>query len=279
MSWLAAAIGVGGQLLSNRSQRKQQEQAWENQSLVARRRDAEKAGFNPNMVIQGGGYASPVVSPIGDPWDDIGDIVSGAVEQRRRERLEETGVRQENKELRDRLKEIARQGEPSYMQQHGAAIPLPSQGETDERFRPAYQANGGDGGGSVGRSGSGDNARLVEVKREEAIEGLTIGGLDVKPVPWMSDAEMVEQRYGDVASWVYGIGVGASDAAINIGIPVAKWRRDTWDENVAELAEKAEKRRDERQKKPSFNNLEFGISPLPRVGGGALPPSFEHFLQ
>lgn len=51
---------------------------------------------------------------------------------------------------------------------------------------------------------------------------LKVAGQDFSPGGWFSDAESVETRYGDAASWVYGAGAGLADLGFNAGQVLAK---------------------------------------------------------
>lgn len=47
------------------------------------------------------------------------------------------------------------------------------------------------------------------------VAGYSILGADITPYEGMSDAEVIEQRHGDVASWAYGLGTVAADIGKN----------------------------------------------------------------
>lgn len=68
----------------------------------------------------------------------------------------------------------------------------------------------------LGRRGAPANMSL-DVPSSAGTNNIRMGGFDFGTSPDWADAQVIEDRYGDVASWGYGIGVMAGDLAHNLG--------------------------------------------------------------
>lgn len=62
----------------------------------------------------------------------------------------------------------------------------------------------------------GDDPAMSDTGTDPAVKPLTVGGLSWKPSGAFSDADSIETRYGDVASWAYGAASGLFDAGYNL---------------------------------------------------------------
>ena len=152
--------------------------------------DAEAAGFNPLTALRAGGSAGfavqrhpallsapiPPTSPIGDFLSGIGGVASAFANmqmQRAEYDLAQAQIANLNADTRHR----------------------------NMMFRsPSYA-------GSAGVRTSGG----FEVAQPEPLVAARIAGFQIAPDPWWSNAQEIEDRYGDLASWMYGIGVIAAD--------------------------------------------------------------------
>lgn len=204
---LAAAIGVGGSLLGGifgrNSQRKAEARQREYDKPINVRARYEEAGVNPLLAFQGGvvGQSAAVSAPnyLGAAFADAAAIAAdGILRNSAAQKLERA------ERLNAKL----------------------SQDLTDATLRPkipgVYAA-----GGSVAAASGGKNAS-VSGRRSDANAAAeptdlaggpatryVVGGVTLEPNPNFSDAELIETRHGDAASWLYGIGTVGADLAYN----------------------------------------------------------------
>ena len=195
------------------------------------REAGEKYGFNPLTVLQsgaanvggiGGGGASPLASVqmITDGLRGIDDVVSGDAARRR-------AADQLNLDLAQLKLDQARSGVVATVPQYAVSgigsgpSPLgvrpvsvyPSNGQRfgAKNGQALFSASQGDLGDSQGR------LRTVPVDRSgNDATRYSVGGFKLEPNPNWSDAEFIEQRHGDVASWLYGLGIIGADLSYNL---------------------------------------------------------------
>lgn len=151
------------------------------------RRAAEKYGFNPLTLL--GVNTSPGYGAGGSPMlasfdmlsgglKDIADVTSGDAAQRR-------AMRQAELDLAKLELEQRRSGVLAV----GPGLPW------------------------MGRNAvSRGNAGAPEVVTNPLRSSVSVAGVQSAPSMGWSDAQDVEDRFGDVASWVYGLGVVGADA-------------------------------------------------------------------
>jgi len=160
------------------------------------RQAAEKYGFNPLTMLQygqpggamgGGGDAPPLAS-----LAILGDIIEENYGQDAQDRREHNRLTNELLTL-----EVAK------ARTLGAVAPV--------------SAVAGIGGGEPPPLNGGRAVQIGNVRRDPTVFGTRAGGVDIQPDEGYSDAERVEERYGDAASWAYGFGVLAADLGSTAG--------------------------------------------------------------
>lgn len=166
-------------------------------SQAAGAREAAAAyGFNPLTMLQYGnpggtglGNSGPPLASfqmIADGFREIGDVTSGDAERRRQ---------QENLKLDLAKLEIERLKAGNASDALGGVSPL------------------GNRAVNVTSPGQFQPARVVSNPDRTSVQ---VAGVHTKPDMGWSDAEEIEKRYGDVASWAYGLGVAGADASSTI---------------------------------------------------------------
>lgn len=132
-NFIGAVIGGVAGLIGASKQRKENRRVNEANRPVNQVREWEEAGINPLFGISSGGYIPHQAASIGDSYATAGARFGQAIDAARAEKLEQTELKQENRELREKLDELATPRVPSYMSQYGAIMPLPTIGDTDAR--------------------------------------------------------------------------------------------------------------------------------------------------
>lgn len=180
---IGGAVSAVGQLLAPKP--KEQVHKTENRINIQQLRDdAEAAGFNPLTIIRGGGLAgygtSTSTSPalpdmrLSNAFQTFG---SGIAQWQ----FDPYSQRRSEAEIALAEAQIAQWGRT------GVGSGMTFQTPKAVGSHPGYA----------------DPEPIVRAR-------LGLAG-NVDPDPGMSNAQEVEDRYGDVASWVYGIGVGLAD--------------------------------------------------------------------
>lgn len=128
---IAAGISAGASLLGGLFNRNAQKKANEANRPVNQVAEWEAAGINPLFGISSGGYIPHQATSIGDSFATAGaqfaDFIAGDKEQE----LRETQLELENEHLKKKLDGLVKPSEPGHLAQHGALLPLPSQGLSD----------------------------------------------------------------------------------------------------------------------------------------------------
>lgn len=177
MVWNIVA-SIGASLIGGALSRKTAKKERENH-FVNLRESAIKGGFSPLSVLRatgGGGYGGYVAALSHSPWE--GALAAGA---------------------------NAYGANYATRVQHKHELTLENMRQTHET-KLAKAANAAMTAGL---------SRATDVAGNEMIGGTAIAGSKWKTNSGWSDAELIEQRYGDLASWFYGIGTAAADAYEN----------------------------------------------------------------
>lgn len=193
------------------------------------REAADRYGFNPLTLLANSspmmgesGGPSPLASiqMITDGLKDVDDITSGDAARRR-------AADQLNLDLAALKLDQARSGVVATVPQYAVSgigpgpSPLgvrpvgvyPSNGQRfgAKNGQALFSASQGDLGDSQGR------LRTVPVDRSgNDATRYSVGGFKLEPNPNWSDAEFIEQRHGDAASWLYGLGTIGADLSYNL---------------------------------------------------------------
>lgn len=183
-------------------------------NLVALRKQAEAAGFNPLTVLQatgGAGFATAGAAPLASH-----DFLTGGMTTFDKltgvESQEDVRRELENDLLRVQIDEI-RRGVNA-----GPFMPrnVPTNGQTSIR------SNGQPPGDPIDAVGNPHTPKL------------TMAGVPIETSPNTSDAEIFEQRYGDIAQELAGIGIALSDLWHNrsaIGLSMGIINEDAAEDN------------------------------------------------
>lgn len=201
MSWGALAGGILGAGVAiyggnkDRSLRKAELAATRPDAI---RREAEKAGFNP-LLFTNAAFQTPGGGPtFGQSLSQAGSLLAGGIADwdaaRRAERQRQTAVEQQNQELRRQVEQQALRLSQRSVYQTGVFSP---QGVRDAHL----------GSVSAGQYSDG---------RPWAFGGNALGTQTDT-----TDAEEFEERYGDVVSSIYGLGVLGRDVYAHIKSRVA----------------------------------------------------------
>jgi hypothetical protein len=213
---VGAAIAAGGKLLGgilgNRRAKKAAAQA-RAQALqdtlnrgVYAREAAERGGFNPLTMLgvgggvvagSGSGYgydggAAPLASALSSAVDIIADEISPETQERR--------------EFNKLLTELTR----LELDKARALAPVYAAGAS---FATSGALTGGRAAVQATQAGQSYTAAgrpAVEVYNPDR-QSVEVGGIAIKPDKGWSDAQEIEDRYGDAVSWLYGIGVATAD--------------------------------------------------------------------
>lgn len=200
-----AAMGLAGGAISsaatkeaNRENLAQVEKTNEANRPVNQVKEWEQAGINPLWGLSSGSYvphqAGHVIAntAMGDAISGIGrDMFSTGLSHMSQMRLEKTRMKHENQMLTKQLSSLERNSVPSNMSTHGSSI----LGGSDEgsSLSTGYSV-------SSGPSGLG-----YTLEPERALNSYRVAGTTVHPDLRFSDAEVIEQRHGDLAGAVYGV--------------------------------------------------------------------------
>lgn len=186
---IGAVLGLAGSILG----KPKTTSAGQNlTSTLAAAAEAEKYGFNPLEALRSGAAGiGPSVSGgipgLASSLAAVGDAIDPAVKRAQRQ----------DEERRKLDLDLAR----IKLDQARSGFALPQGGSAT---RGAALGNRAEAWASPG------SANTVTRHNPERTS-VQVGGTMVKPDKGWSDAEEIERRYGDVASWAYGLGVGAAD--------------------------------------------------------------------
>lgn len=214
MSLFGAVLGLAGGLLGARSQRREAARTREFNSQQTDpafiRERYEAAGFNPLLGL--GGPVIPVMTPqIGSTIANALTVAGENIDAHVQQKQQRQALEQENQRLQKQL-------EKSIMQ---PVVP----GIYGKKGNGSSQNTGLDSSGS---GPSGDDAGRTN----------RVAGVNVSQHEAFSDAEDIEQRYGDVLSSVYGIGVVGADAIETTNKAIEKSQRPIgWRANFGRLPE------------------------------------------
>ncbi|MFV1531182.1 MULTISPECIES: hypothetical protein [unclassified Phaeobacter] len=205
MGLFSTIIGaVAGPLIgggfSRRGQKKQDARNdTQLQRLVA---DATAAGINPLTAVRSGGAPSytsqgPALSSSSFFAEALGKGIETAFNHKQAKRDEERD-KLELDIMREELKEIRKTGSVAFRENFGYSIP---------------SANTYTGVTDAGTQGPRlDNSGTVPARDGSRGSGNRVAGITISEDDRWSDAEDIEQRYGDVASSAYGVSVAGADA-------------------------------------------------------------------
>lgn len=202
---IGTAVGaVGDGFLSANAEKKQaraqraQELSDVRLNLTRVRESAEKAGFNPLTALRAGVSGMPNPTPA---------LASGAFVSQALNTASDTyfNQRQQQRDVeRDALEKSLMRQELSNMQLQGKAF------EKSMQFGYAIpQSNNYSG---VDRVQASPALSATDGPRSISGDALRVANVDVVKNEAFSDAQSIEDRYGDVASWIYGMGAVAGDA-------------------------------------------------------------------
>ena len=184
---IGGAVGAVGSLL--RPAPKPQVHTTENRINIKQLRDdAEAAGFNPLTIIRGGGlagYGSSTSTSPAAPDTRLSDAFMTFGSGVAQFQYDPYAQRRSEAEIRLAEAQIAQWGRTS------APGGLSFQTPKAVGSQPGYP-------------GVAEPELLIDVRTSP---------VDIGPNPAWSNAQEVEDRYGDVASWLYGIAVGGADLA------------------------------------------------------------------
>lgn len=196
-------------------------------SLAQGARDASAAtGFNPLTLLQAGsgttGFTTGGTPPLASVelitggLQGLDDQVSGDAARRR-------AADTLNLDLARLRYEQARSGVVVAPLSQADAFPTLS--PLGAKSVQVYAADGQTFGGgnasarlSSGKAAAGNAGGSPQDLAGNDLTSLSVGGVVVKPHEGWSDADFIEQRYGDFASWIYGVRTAVADASKNMTI-------------------------------------------------------------
>lgn len=186
MGLFGGLLGFAGGLLNNSSQRKMHAQDTYNNTPQGIRANAEAAGFNP-LVFAGPGVGTGAgyTPQLSNPLANLGEGIDAHFSEKEALKLQRSELELEKR----RLDEIVKRST--------LAPPVP-----------------GIYGGLNGR----ENPSVSSDRTASRGDDLRAFGTAVKTDDRFSDADAMEQRYGDVASSIYGLTVAGADILKTFGI-------------------------------------------------------------
>ncbi|MEM9578760.1 MAG: hypothetical protein AAF999_17325 [Pseudomonadota bacterium] len=186
-------------------------------------RGFERAGINPIFGLSGGasygsGHAAPAV---GDAYASPGGLFAQVLQMDHEKQLQKTALEHENQKLRQTVDKLAKPSEPTYLEQYGAVMPLPSQRSSSENVPQNFRL-------------AGVRADGPEADASRNLNVVTPFGT-VQTDPRWTPTEDIETEYGEPAAWLYS-GIRAADAIADtltvpawrgyrdhVGAPFARW--------------------------------------------------------
>ena len=167
--------------------------------------DAQNAGINPLTALRNGGTASYTRVPQLSSNAFVGEAMANGLETWfNREQIERDEEREqlENDILKEQLADLREQSKTVRQDaNYGYGLTSGYEGSSHGTVAPQLVES------RFGRDSGG-----LRDSRRDGSPTPVVGGLATERNERFSDAQKVEDRYGDVASWAYGLGVVGADA-------------------------------------------------------------------
>lgn len=218
-------LAAGLSFIGASKDRKAQREANAQNRPAAQVAQWEEAQINPLFGISQGQYIPVQATRIGDAYSRAGGLIGQALDFHMEEKTEVTRLKQENKKLLERFDKLAKPRSRGYLERYSGVLPLPRQHNQGTQDANPLANNT--------RAGPADDGNTVV--GDVAGNDLSFGGVKLPTQPDTTDAEIFEERYGEVGGAVLGLGVLGRDAYAAGRKIVKKLNLPKHTANVAEL--------------------------------------------